>query len=176
MKRKVSLKLSSATKGPGLARLGQRKKGHHLADCKGITWGWIRTIKPTIDTERPNSNLGGWTVFTVTAPVALSSRLCVFCSLPSHRGFCHIIRGLEGLRGSRLYRKWCVTVQNPSMQRGCQGTKIEQAFILQTNVQLNLTLCFCFHSVYFFVSWNFHATNDQLITCYISVDFTITDI
>lgn len=36
MKRKVSLKLSSAAKGPGLAGLIQKKKGHHLEDSKGI--------------------------------------------------------------------------------------------------------------------------------------------
>lgn len=64
-----------------------RRKDTILRTCRGITRGWIWTIRLTIDTERPYCNLGGWTVFTVTALVALASFLCVLCSFPSHRGF-----------------------------------------------------------------------------------------
>lgn len=37
MKRKASLKLSSAAKRPGRAGHSERKKGHHLEDFNGIT-------------------------------------------------------------------------------------------------------------------------------------------
>lgn len=176
MKRKVSLKLSSAAKGPGLSGLSQKRKGHHLEDCKGITRGWIWTIRPTIDTGRPYSNLGGWTVFTVTALVALASFHCVFCSLPSHRGF--VIQGLEGLRGSRLYSNDEMQTCNctkPINARGCQGmnqTSLHTAN--QCTAQLNYVFLFSFSLWSYFCS--FHATNEWFIKRYIPVDFTITDI
>lgn len=121
MKRKVSLKLSTAAKGLGLAGLNQWKRGHHLEENCGTTGGWLWTFRLTINTRCPYSNLWGWTVFTVTALVALASFLCVFCCLPSHRGLAILSKGWrvwEEDGSTEMMRCKCPKANDA---RACQG-------------------------------------------------------
>lgn len=144
MKRKASLKLSSAVKGPWRAGHSQRKKGQHLEDCNSTTKKGM-SMDNQADHHHRMSLLQPRRLDSIYCNCSCSScqlSLCLLLSLPSHRGFAILSKGLEGLRGSRLYRnneRKCVTVQNLSMQGGVREW-IELAFILQTNVQLNLTM------------------------------------
>lgn len=100
------------------------------------------------DHRRGMSLLQPWRLDSVYCTlVALASFLCVFCSLPSH-GICHVIHGLEGLRGSRLYRNDEMQTCNctkPINARGCQGmnrTSLHTAN--QCTAQLNYVFLFSF--------------------------------
>lgn len=176
MKRKVSLKLSSAAKGPGLAGLSQKRKGHHLEDCKSIT---RMNMDDRADHRHRTSSLQPWRLDSVYCNCSCSScQLSLCLSLFAiTQGICHIIRGLEGLRGSRLYRNDEMQTCNctkPINARGCQGmnrTSLHTAN--QCTAQLNYVFLFSFSLWSYFP---FHATNDWFIKCYISVDVTITDI
>lgn len=147
MKRKVSLKLSSAAKSRGPAKLSQKWKGHHPENWNSIIRRWIWTIRQTMDTGCPYSKLGGWQVFTVTALVALASFLCVSCCLPHiHTGNLPYSPSLEEAAYTEMRCK-CVTVQNPLMQ-GDVREWFKLAFILQTNLQYNYVFCFVFNPLY----------------------------
>lgn len=121
----------------------RRRKDTILRTCRGITRGWTWTIRPTIDTEYPYCNLGGWTVFTVTALVALASFLCVFCCVPSHRGFDISSKGWrvwEEVACAEMTRCNCT---KPINARGCQGmnrTSLHTAN--QCTAQLNYMFLF----------------------------------
>lgn len=75
MKKKGSLKLSSAAKGAGLAGLRKRQEGHQLTDCKGDENG--QSGRPSTK-EILFSDFGGWTVFYLNC----SCRSCLFTLCP----------------------------------------------------------------------------------------------
>lgn len=153
-KRRVSLKLSSAAKGPGIAVLIQKKKGHHLEDMQR----YYKRVDPDDEADHRHwtSWLQPWRLDSVYCNCSCQLSLCLML-FSITQGNWQTIQRLEGLRGSCLCRDVEMKLYKTSVQ-GDVRESIELAFILQINVQLTLTMGFFFVFMpYFFVSWNFHT-------------------
>lgn len=100
------------------------------------------------------SSLQPWRLDSVYCNCSCSSCQLSLCLLlfAITQGICHIIQGLEGLSGRRLYRNNEMQTCNctkPINARGCQGTNRTSLHTAnQCTAQLNYVFLFCFHSVY----------------------------